>query len=169
MMRKGVITPRIRLPAITGIVLFMAFLAVSPVALAAPVVGPIVPCGLSPGQGVPDSATKPCTICHLGIGVMNLTNFLIYYIALPSTALLVAAGGIMLLIAGPSEPMLATGKKILTSTAIGIIIVLTAWIIVDTLIKTITGSFDFAGGPGKLLPQLGPWNKITIPTEGCPL
>lgn len=114
----------------------------------------LVPCGSSLNQ-------EPCSICHFGALAINLTNFLMYYVALPATALLVAIGGIMLLIAGPSEPMRNHGKEILKATIIGIIIVFLAWLLVDTVIKIVTN--DWSEGAGSLLmEQLGPWNKFDV-------
>ncbi|OHA09195.1 MAG: hypothetical protein A3B37_01490 [Candidatus Sungbacteria bacterium RIFCSPLOWO2_01_FULL_59_16] len=113
-----------------------------------------------------DRAAKDCTICHIGILVINLTRFLMETIAFPVAALLIAAGGIMLLISGPSEQRRTQGKKILTSTVVGILIVLLAWLAVDTTIKIVTGKLDFSG-PGQLLESWGPWNTFN-PTP-CPL
>lgn len=107
-----------------------------------------------------------CTLCHLGELVINLTQYLIYGVALPGTVLLVAIGGLMLLISGASEKRRTLGKEILTSTLIGAIIVLVAWLGVDTLIKVLT--LKNAGGPpGKFLEQLGPWNEFEV--TNCPL
>jgi hypothetical protein len=146
-----------------ALVLFMS--AASASVYAAPLFGeknPIVPCGIK-SLGQPE-----CNLCYIGTTIMNLTDFLIYYIALPATALLIAAGGIILLIAGPSEGLNTLGKNILTSTIIGIIIVLMAWIIVDTIIKVLTNKdFDLSGSPGQLHSKWGPWNKLD-PTK-CPL
>lgn len=153
--------PILRVLITLALVLFIS--AISASAYGAPRVGPegpIVPCGIT-SKGQP-----PCNLCYIGVAIMNLTDFLLYYVALPATALLVAAGGIILLIAGPSEGLHTLGKNILTSTIVGIIIVLMAWIIVDTVIKVLTNS-DLSGDPGKLSTQWGPWNKLD-PTI-CPL
>ncbi|OHA10088.1 MAG: hypothetical protein A3A44_00385 [Candidatus Sungbacteria bacterium RIFCSPLOWO2_01_FULL_60_25] len=100
-----------------------------------------------------------CTVCHLGVMLINLTNFFIFTIALPVTALLVAIGGIVLLTAGPSEKMRTLGKTILTRTVVGAVIVLVAWLAVDTLIKVLTNGKD-------ALSELGtPWNEV--PVERC--
>lgn len=115
----------------------------------------LVPCGSK-------NNTDPCSICHFGALTINITNFLMYYVALPATALLVAIGGIMLLIAGPSETLRNRGKEILKATVIGVIIVFLAWLLVDTLIKVVTDREE-----GNLLPasELGPWNEFDV--EKC--
>ncbi len=113
-----------------------------------------------------------CTICHLGILTINITNFLMKNVAFPATILLVAVGGIMLLISGPSEERRTMGKKILTSTVTGLLIIMLAWLGVDTLIKVLTGSFKFGGEPGSLFTNFkssagnfGPWSRL--PIEKC--
>lgn len=117
----------------------------------------LVPCGSA-------SNPEPCSICHFGALAINITNFMMYYVALPATALLVAIGGIMLLIAGPSETLRTRGKEILKATIIGILIVFLAWLLVDTMIKIVTN--DWSEGAGSLLmEQLGPWNKFDV--EAC--
>ncbi|MBI4132767.1 MAG: hypothetical protein HY473_01550 [Candidatus Sungbacteria bacterium] len=105
-----------------------------------------------------------CTLCHIGVLAINITEFMIYRVAFPLTALLIAAGGLILLTAGTSESRITLGKKILTNTLIGIIIVLLAWLAVDTVIKVLTGGNQLVSDP---LGKLGPWNKLD-PT-GCPL
>lgn len=85
-----------------------------------------------------------------------------YGVALPATVVLVATGGIILLISGASEEKRTLGKKILTSAIIGVIIIFIAWLGVDTLIKILTGG-------AQQLSNFGPWNKFEIPTGGCPL
>lgn len=132
------------------IVFFFAFLlAVSPSMILAQ---GIVPCGTS--------ATRPCTICDFGVLVINFTNFLIYNIAIPLAGLMIVIGGIMIMIGSASEERVRTGKKILTNAIIGVVIVFIAWLLVDTIIKVMTGSFvqNFFG-------TFGPWNGV--PPGAC--
>lgn len=117
----------------------------------------------------PANIAQACTLCHIAVMVINLTNFLMKNIAFPAAVLLIAIGGLTLLTAGPSEGRRTTGKKIITTTVIGLIIVLVAWLAVDTAIKVLTGTFNFGGPAGELIRAWGPWNKVTIPATGCPL
>lgn len=100
-----------------------------------------------------------CTICHMGELVINLTNFAMKTLAFPLAVLLVAIGGLMLLVSGASEERRSMGKKILTSAVIGLIIVILAWIGVDTIIKVLNGNFDLTQ-PAELSRQFGPWNRF---------
>ena len=121
----------------------------------------LVPCGTS-------KHPEPCTICHIAVLVVNLTTFLMKNIAFPAAVLLITIGGLTLLTAGPSEGRRTTGKQIITTTIVGLIIVLVAWIAVDTAIKVLTGNFNFAGPPGILIQAFGPWNNIDL-SRGCPI
>ncbi len=119
----------------------------------------------------PSNIATTCTICHIAVLVINLTTFLMKNIAFPAAVLLITIGGLTLLTAGPSEGRRTTGKKIITTTIVGLIIVLVAWIGVDTVIKVLTGTFNFGGAPGTLFTHLGvtfgPWNEIN--PVNCPL
>lgn len=111
----------------------------------------LVPCGTS--------TTRPCTICDTGVLVINVTNFLIYAIAVPLASLMIVIGGIMLMVGSASEERVRAGKKILTNALIGIVIVFIAWLFVDTVIKVLTGGWTgFA--------NFGPWHRL--PSGSCP-
>ena len=104
-----------------------------------------------------------CTICHLAVMAMNITNFTMFAIAIPAVGLFVLIGGITLLISGGSETMVKRGKQALTYAIAGAVIVFLAWLAVDTLIKILTGGVNaLITGPG-----IGPWNKIDPGV--CPL
>ena len=119
----------------------------------------LVPCGTS--------TTKPsCNICDFWILIINVTNFLIWNIAIPLAGLMIVVGGIMIMIGSASESRVAVGKKILTNAIIGVIIVFVAWLFVDTIIKVLTGSLNFSGPSGQFFGTLGPWNQI--PPGICP-
>lgn len=113
--------------------------------------GPIVPCG--------GSGQAPCTFCDLGVLVVNLTKFMMENVVIPAAALLIVAGGILILISGPSEERLKLGKEIITKTIVGAVIVLLAWLMVDTTIKVLTvGGRQFRG-------VAGPWHELT--SDAC--
>lgn len=94
--------------------------------------------GLVPCNG-PD-----CKLCHLLVLIVNITNFLMKNIAAPLAGLMFLVGGIMMVAAGGSESRFSKGKEIFLNTLIGVIIVLSAWAIVNTLIM-IFGSSQLAG------------------------
>ncbi len=125
---------------------------------------------LHPQYIVPDACrganiTKPaeqggCTICHIAILAINITRFLMVAVAIPAVGLLVAIGGIMLLISGGSETMVTRGRNILKYAIGGALVVFLAWLAVDTLIKLLVGP-----GQKGFIGALGPWNQV--PIERC--
>lgn len=114
----------------------------------------LVPCG---GAG-----QRPCSICDFGILVINITNFLIYNIAIPLAGLMIVIGGVMIMIGAASEERVKAGKKMFTNAIVGIVIVFLAWLMVDTVIKVLTGSF----GQRSFFGTFGPWNSL--PSGACP-
>lgn len=143
------------------------FLVSSPVAHAQPFT-PLVHCGLQPGPDTPAGFDRACTVCDLGVLVIRITNFLIRNVAIPLAGLMIVVGGVMIMLGAASEARVTSGKKILTNTLIGVVVVFISWVAVDTIIKVLTGSADFAGSPGQFFGALGPWNEVRNPGD-CPL
>ena len=151
-------------PIIPRARIFLAALGMGLVLLASPPASAffhppyIVPaeCSITSGANV----AQTCTICHIGVLVINFTKILMFAVALPAVALLVAISGIMILTAGGSEQRLTRGKDILTKTIVGIIIVFLAWLAVDTVIKVLTlGASQFTG-------TFGPWYELPVGSCG---
>jgi hypothetical protein len=104
-----------------------------------PCKGGLVPCGRS----CDDPCTEiceccPCTICHFFVLIKRIIDFLTTTIAFPLLALMIVVGGIMFLTSSGSEKQLTKAKEILKAAAIGILIVLCAWVIIDTVITLLT-------------------------------
>ena len=104
----------------------------------------IVPCGHN----------VDCTLCHLWQLFSNLINFLIFNISLPVAGFLFIVAGVLYLVSGGNEGKVRTAKSIFMNTVIGLVIIFTSWLVVDTLLKTVaTGEFsgawnDFPTCPG---------------------
>jgi len=111
---------------------------------------PIVPCGTS--------TTPDCKLCHLWLLASNVINFISFTLAIPIAILLFVSAGVLFLISSGNENRIALAKSIFTNTIIGIVIIFLAWLIVDTLLKSITGS----GGEANQI--IWAWNSF--PT--CP-
>ena len=106
------------------------------------------------------SGSSGCTVCHLGVVAINITQFLMFAVALPAAALLVAIGGITLLVSGGSETTIKRGKQTLTYAITGLLIIFLAWLGVDTIIKILTlGQESFRGA-------LGPWHQLPVGSCG---
>lgn len=125
------------------IILLLALLLVLPMAAAAQF-GPIVP--------------EVCRTCACGFGgvlaiVQNAINFIIGLSIIVATIIMVWAGGLYILSATNPESR-STANKMLINAAIGLLIVLSAWLIVDFVMKTLYGG------------QFGPWNSILLGGSG---
>lgn len=116
------------------------------------------------------STTPPCQPCHFVVLLTRLTNYMVTRIAIPIAILMLMYAGFVFALAGGSPNRIAAGKKVLTNTLIGILIVFGAYFIVDTAIKAFTGDFRSISSGGSnflnLGSKFGPWNAPTIST-GC--
>lgn len=106
--------------------------------------GPIVP--------------EVCRTCACGFGgvlaiVQNVVNFIIGISIIFATFIMVWAGGLYVVSATNPESR-STANKMLLNAVIGIVIVLSAWLIVDFVMKSLYGG------------QFGPWNSILLGGSG---
>ena len=88
-----------------------------------------------------------CTFCDIATTAQNVLNMGIYVVVFLSAVLFAWAGG-KYVTAGGDTGKTGEARRILTNVGIGLVLILAAWLIVDTIMKTLTnGSF-------------GPWNKV---------
>jgi len=102
-------------------------------------IGGLVPCGRA--ENDPATAwddTAPCTLCHLFVLVKRIVDFATVDILFPIAVLMLVVTGVFFITAGGDPGKINQGKKILKATVIGIVIVLAAWLIVNTIIVLIT-------------------------------
>ena len=101
--------------------------------------GPIVSCGRS---GVP--ACSRAELIHTFIHIIYFGMGVALYIIAP---IAFGWGGIMFLISGGNEGRIGTAKKIMTGTAIGVVLVLSSFLIVKIFIGVlgIQGIGGFGG------------------------
>ncbi|MEK7636114.1 MAG: pilin [Patescibacteria group bacterium] len=117
----------------------------------------LVPCGTL--------TTSSCKLCDIFQLAKNLTDFFIYA-GLMITAGFIGYGGFLILTGSYSEEKTRHGKEVLTSAITGLLILLVAWLIVDTSIKVLKDVPVLGPGAGSgaseglLFNQLGPWNDI---------
>lgn len=133
----------------------------------------LIPCGTAANP-------TPCEPCHIFSLVQNIYNWLILpppqgsAIVIAIAILMFAYGGFLMLIPGvggeKSVAMYTKGKKVLTNTLIGIIVIFLAWLTIDTIIKALGGKM--AAGPDREAEErslydititgteFGPWNRI---------
>lgn len=100
----------------------------------------LVQCG-NPGQ-------PACNLCSFLELVKILINFAIQ-ITFAFAGLFITWGAFVIMTAGGSEERVKDGRKMVTTAVIGLVIMLSAWLILGTVIQILTGS------PSKL-----PWTEI---------
>lgn len=98
----------------------------------------LVPCG-GPGE-------RDCTACHLLDLVQNVWNFALR-IAFLIVIIMFVYGGLRMIFSVGDPKSIEAGKKTLTSAIIGLVIILAAWLIVNTIFWFIAfmGGEDYTG------------------------
>lgn len=109
---------------------------------------------------VPCAADNICTFCDFFVLAQKVYNFAIKGLAIPVVVIFIIWGGIQMLIAGANPPLYQKGINTIRAALIGLVIILAAWLIVDTVIKILMGYSLTGGGPAKVVEELGPWNEI---------
>jgi len=129
---------RKRLPE-TLVILAIVFIIAPSVALGATGLETIVTCG-NPGQAA-------CNVCDLAKLANNILNDAIY-IAVFLSAVLFAFAGFKYLtnMANPGE--ITRAKQIFFDVAVGLVIILVSWLVVDIVMRTLVGA------------SILPWNSI---------
>lgn len=90
-------------------------------------------CNIAPGG---------CSLCD-GLQVaINVVNGLTTAAIVITTAMIIY-GAVRLMLSGGSEQMVKDAKSTITSAVIGLIIVLCAWLIINTVIHIISGNVNF--------------------------
>ena len=94
--------------------------------------------GLVPCNG-PD-----CTICSFFQLLTNIYVFIVWDIATPLAVVALVIGGIFILLSAGNPQGLGTGKKIIYSAIIGLVLVFCSYIIIDTVLHIIGYSGSWA-------------------------
>jgi len=113
----------------------LVLLLLPSIALAVPGL-PIVTCGTS--------TTADCTRCDIFKLLKNLIDFTVGALMPTIAILLFVWAGFLILLGGANPNFVSQGKTIFTNTFYGIIIMLSAWMITNTLIKSIGSNYDNA-------------------------
>lgn len=98
-----------------------------------------------PKQIVPCDGVK-CTVCDLATLAQNIINTGIFVFVFLSALLFAYAG--FLYLTNSAIDKVSEAKSIFKNVVLGLIILLAAWLIVDTLMKSVLGG------------SFGPWNDI---------
>jgi len=105
----------------------------------------LVPLSAAAQGLVPCAGGYSCTTCSLLQLISNIASFLATNVMPPLAGLMFLIGGIMMVAAAGSEERYKKGRKIVIDTAIGAVIVLVSWLIVNALITTIGSAASVQG------------------------
>jgi hypothetical protein len=102
--------------------------------------------------GAKDDMCQTCDFIQLG------NNILRWIIGVMSSvcAIVIVIAGFKMVMAGGNSGAISEARSMITNTLIGFIILLAAWLIVDTVMKTFVGDE---------IPGFGPWNEIECVTQ----
>ncbi|KKU94463.1 MAG: hypothetical protein UY26_C0001G0015 [Candidatus Jorgensenbacteria bacterium GW2011_GWA1_48_13] len=78
----------------------------------------------------------PCDFCDALIATQNIIQFL-FQIAIPITVAMIAYGAIRMMISAASEEQVRNARHIMTSAVVGLVIALSAWVIVNTVLHVL--------------------------------
>ncbi len=100
----------------------------------------LIPCGkskdipLAPGES--EEVRMPCQLCHFFVMFDGIVDFVLKLVIVIAV-LMLTIGGFMFLFAGGDPGILAKAKSILTSVAIGLVIIFGAYLIIGTILQVI--------------------------------
>jgi len=134
-----------------GIIFVFILLLFSPAPVAAaPWNESIVTCSGAQDAVVNGVQQRACTICDIAKVAQRILNLGIF-VAVFLSAILFAWAGILLLTYAANPAGKDKAKTLFGNVLIGLLIILAAWLVIDTLMKVLVGTPDR---------QFGPWNQI---------
>ena len=105
-----------------------------------------IPCGKS-GDRNQDPSAEPCTACHAVLAGKNLLDYLTGIMVVVAVAVIVAMG-VLYIVSGVNPNLKKTAKSGLTAVLTGLILMLSAWLIVSTILKYTANDNFIKGGAG---------------------
>ena len=106
--------------------------------------------GESGSQFVPCSGTN-CSACHFASLANNIVDWLIMMLALVFT-IIVIVSGFRLVTSGGNQNAKSAAKKSVTNAFVGLLLVLAAWLVIDTIMRALVGDDGKVGD--------APWGQI---------
>jgi hypothetical protein len=106
----------------------------------------LVPCGRS--QDDPSTAdvneAKPCTTCDIFALVSRVMNFVLFTLVPAIAVLSYLIAGFFILFGGAKPALIAKGKSWFWDTTIGLLIMFGAWMITNSVLKSLAGDSDIS-------------------------
>ena len=97
---------------------------------------PLVPCG---GEGQP-----LCTTCDFLVLGKNISDFILVYLVPALAAIFFVYAGFEILLGGGIPSRVAQGQKVFQTTVYGLSIIFLAWLIVNTVLRTVAADENIA-------------------------
>jgi len=97
----------------------------------------LVPCGAK--------TNDPCTLKDLFVLAEKVINFLLFQLAMPLAIVAILIGGILMITARGDTGQLQRGKDIFYYSVIGFILAFGAWLIIEVVVATLTGTSTLSG------------------------
>jgi len=116
--------------------------------------------------GVTEDAGNRCTLCHLFIGIRDIIDWG-KNILVVAAIVAIVAGAIMYIISAGNSAMMESAKGIIKQAIWGVVIVLGAWVIVNTILFLITSKlYDTGGAPGsEIFMDIANWSTFSCDTK----
>ncbi len=98
-----------------------------------------------------------CNFCNFLELLQSITNFIMWYFAPVSAALLIGIGGFFILFSGESPDKRRRGFDIMKTAIIGFIIIFISWVLINEILLFL--SQQPGSGTANIFSK--PWNKIS--------
>ncbi|MEK7519376.1 MAG: pilin [Patescibacteria group bacterium] len=97
----------------------------------------LVPCGRTNDPNATSKEKQPCQFCHIFILFQNILKFLFFEIVPVLAILMIAVAGMYFIFAGGQPGNIGKAKEILTNTAIALLIIYGAWLLINLFFMVI--------------------------------
>ncbi|MBI2676669.1 MAG: hypothetical protein HYX21_01780, partial [Candidatus Yanofskybacteria bacterium] len=97
---------------------------------------PLVPCGRTD--------TPACTTCDILVLGKNISDFVLFYLVPALATLFFIYAGFQILLGGGIPSRVQAGQNIFRTTVYGLMIIFLAWLIVNTVLRTVAGDSNIA-------------------------
>ncbi len=96
----------------------------------------LVPCG--------DTGQSACQTCHIYQLVENVFQW-IFGVSFVIVVIIIIVGGMRLVTSGGNQQAKRDARKIIGTSIVGFLLIMSAWVLVDLLIATLAGAPDSSG------------------------
>jgi len=118
----------------------LLFFVPSPLFADEPELSGFIPCGRTTGT---PAEMAPCTLCHIIVGGQRIISWGMGVMTVIAIVVIVAMG-ILYIVSTGNEQMMSTAKSGIKATLIGFAVMLSAWLIVMTVLRVISVKQDDA-------------------------